>query len=193
MVPLNGSGYIGPFASKCCLFWYIENIVKVGREREKAMTYRERSNRWNVATSAISCMIWQYFSPTERGRVPFCSYSLIVWILPATVPASFGMWETGIQYKCLVSIYVFPEMKLCSLLTSKTEFYCAVSQFLQSYICERFIFSRIGLSILLRPNMWTDPGNIHINRSQTHECGNWTGLWLRFPEKKHINGILVAV
>ncbi len=26
-----------------------------------------------------------------------------------------------IQYKCLVPIYVFPEMKLCSLLISKTE------------------------------------------------------------------------
>jgi hypothetical protein len=26
-----------------------------------------------------------------------------------------------IQYKCLVSIYVFPDMKLCSLLISKTE------------------------------------------------------------------------
>jgi hypothetical protein len=28
------------------------------------------------------------------------------------------------------------------------------------------------LSILLQENMWTDPENI-INRSQTHECGNW--------------------
>ncbi len=26
-----------------------------------------------------------------------------------------------IQYKCLVPIYVFPEMKLCSILISKTE------------------------------------------------------------------------
>jgi hypothetical protein len=26
-----------------------------------------------------------------------------------------------IQYKCLVPIYVFPEMKLCSLVISKTE------------------------------------------------------------------------
>ncbi len=31
--------------------------------------------------------------------------------------------------------------------------------------------SRIRLPILLQENMWTDPGN--INRSQTHECGNW--------------------
>jgi hypothetical protein len=31
--------------------------------------------------------------------------------------------------------------------------------------------SVIGLPILLQENMWTDPGN--INRSQTHEYGNW--------------------
>ncbi len=33
--------------------------------------------------------------------------------------------------------------------------------------------SRIGLPILLQGNMWTHPGNIYVNRSQTHECGNW--------------------
>jgi hypothetical protein len=32
---------------------------------------------------------------------------------------------------------------------------------------------RISLPILLQENMWTDRGNIFINRSQTHECGNW--------------------
>ncbi len=31
---------------------------------------------------------------------------------------------------------------------------------------------RIGLPILLQGNMWTDTGNVCINRSQTHECGN---------------------
>ena len=44
-----------------------------------------------------------------------------------------------IQYKCLVPIYVFPEMKLRSLLISKTELYC-LPQLLHSYICERFIY-----------------------------------------------------
>jgi hypothetical protein len=37
-----------------------------------------------------------------------------------------------IKYKCLVPIYVFPEMKLCSLVISKTELECSVSQFLHS-------------------------------------------------------------
>jgi hypothetical protein len=38
--------------------------------------------------------------------------------------------------------------------------------------------SRIDLQILhilLQGNMWTDPGNMYINRSQIHECKNWEG------------------
>ncbi len=31
----------------------------------------------------------------------------------------------------------------------------------------------ICLPILLQENRWTDPGNGYIDRSQTHECGNW--------------------
>jgi hypothetical protein len=30
----------------------------------------------------------------------------------------------------------------------------------------------------------------YINRSQTHECGNWAA---QFPEKEYINGIFVAL
>jgi hypothetical protein len=36
-----------------------------------------------------------------------------------------------------------------------------------------FYTPTIGLPVLLQENMWTDPGNICINRSQTHECGKW--------------------
>jgi hypothetical protein len=32
-------------------------------------------------------------------------------------------------------------------------------------------FPTIRLPILLQENMWTDPENIYVNRSQTHECG----------------------
>ncbi len=45
-----------------------------------------------------------------------------------------------IQYKWQIPISVFPEVKLCRLLISKTEFYCSVSYFLHPYICERFIY-----------------------------------------------------
>jgi hypothetical protein len=53
-----------------------------------------------------------------------------------------------IQYKFLVPIYVFPEMKLLFVL-----FCCFV-------ICRDLYISRTGLPILLQGNMWTDPGNI---------------------------------
>ncbi len=41
--------------------------------------------------------------------------------------------------------------------------------------------------------MWTDPGNICINRSQTHACGNFWTEAAQFPEKEYINGIFLAV
>ncbi len=54
-----------------------------------------------------------------------------------------GRWErVRIQYKCLVPIDVFPEMKLQGLVISKTELYCSVSQFPHSCICEQFIYSQ---------------------------------------------------
>ncbi len=33
----------------------------------------------------------------------------------------------------------------------------------------------------------------YINRSQTHECGNWEIEAAQFPEKEFINGVFVAV
>jgi hypothetical protein len=39
-----------------------------------------------------------------------------------------------IRYKCWVPIYVFPEMKLCCLVISKTELECSVSLFPPMYL-----------------------------------------------------------
>ncbi len=75
-----------------------------------------------------------------------------------------------IQYKWLVPIYVFPEM---NLLFPKQN-YNALSPSSCTNISVRDLYiSRIGLPTLLQGNMWIDPGNIHINHSQKHECGNW--------------------
>jgi hypothetical protein len=61
------------------------------------------------------------------------------------------------QYKCLVSIYVFPEMKF---LFSKQN-YNVLSPSSNTHISVRDLYiSRIGLPILLQINKWTDPGNI---------------------------------
>jgi hypothetical protein len=62
-----------------------------------------------------------------------------------------------IQCTCLVPIYVFPEIKL---LFPKQN-YNVLSPSSCTPISVRDLYiSRIGLSILLQGNMWTNPGNI---------------------------------
>jgi hypothetical protein len=71
-----------------------------------------------------------------------------------------------IQYKCLVPIYVFPEMELLFLIQN----YNVLCPSNYTHICVRDLYiSRIGLPILLQGNMWTDPWE-YMNRSLTHEC-----------------------
>jgi hypothetical protein len=62
----------------------------------------------------------------------------------------------SIQYKCLVTIYVFPELKLLGLIISKTELLCFVSEFPQSCICERFIYPQDRCAYLT--NRQAEPG-----------------------------------
>ncbi len=62
-----------------------------------------------------------------------------------------------IQYKCLVPIYVFPEMIL--LFPKKNYNVLSPSSYTHIYVRDLYI-SKIGLPILLQGNMWTDPGNI---------------------------------
>ncbi len=63
-----------------------------------------------------------------------------------------------------------------------------------THISVRDLFnSRIGQSILLQPNLWTDPGNINHSQSHRHmnvEIGTEAA---QFPEKEYINGIFLAV
>ncbi len=64
-----------------------------------------------------------------------------------------------IQYKCLVPIYVFPEMKLCSLVFLKQN-YNVLSPDCYTHIpvtVRDLYISRIDLSILLQPNTVCKP------------------------------------
>jgi hypothetical protein len=90
------------------------------------------------------------------------------------IPFTTNEGTVRIQYKCLVPIYVFPEMKLCSFLISKTELKCSVSQFLHSYICERFLYFQ-DRSVYFSAAKYVDRFWEYINRSQTHDCRNWVG------------------
>ncbi len=70
-----------------------------------------------------------------------------------------------IHYKCLVLIYVFPEMKLLFLKQN----YNVLSPSSYTHISVQGLYiSRIGLPILLQEDMWTEPWK-YINRSQTQE------------------------
>ncbi len=62
-----------------------------------------------------------------------------------------------IIYKCLVPIYVFPEMKL--LLPKQNYNVLAPSSYTHISVRDLYI-SSICLPILLQGNMWTNPGNI---------------------------------
>jgi hypothetical protein len=86
---------------------------------------------------------------------------------PGTYAANEGL--VRIQYKYLVPIYVFPEMKPLFLKQN----YNVLSPSSYTHISVRDLYiSRIGLPILLQENMRTDPGNIEIaHRHMSVEIG----------------------
>jgi hypothetical protein len=91
-----------------------------------------------------------------------------------------------IQYKCLVPIYIFPEMKL--LFPKKKHNVLSLSSYTHISVRDLYI-SRIGLPILLCTDPWE-----YINVSHRHmyvEIG--TEAAHNSPEKEYKNGIFVAV
>jgi hypothetical protein len=72
----------------------------------------------------------------------------------------------NIQYKCRVPIYVFPEIKLCSLVISKNRIirFCLL-------IVREIYFQDLDRSVDTAAK-YVDRSWEYINRSQTHECRN---------------------
>ncbi len=91
-------------------------------------------------------------------------FCIVEWPLASIFLSSLALYPANegpvrIQYKCLVPIYIFPEMKL--LFPKQNYMYNVLSPSSYTHISVRdFYISRIGLPILLQGNMWTDPGNI---------------------------------
>ncbi len=140
----------------------------------------------------FSCSFWAWRRREERsgvqenprgvqksGKKHFC-YLAGLWqiVNSSYFPLKFLMldtmhvhcickWRAG-ENKCLVSIYVFPEMKL--LFPNRIIMSLSPSSYTQISVRDLYI-SRIGLPILLQGiygPIWE-----YINRSHTHECGNW--------------------
>jgi hypothetical protein len=87
--------------------------------------------------------------------IPPYMLNLFMIIYNPTHTANEG--PVRIQYKCLVPIYVFPEMKL--LFPKQNYNFLSPSSYTHISVRDLYI-SGIGLPILLQENMWTDPGNI---------------------------------
>ncbi len=87
-----------------------------------------------------------------------------------------------IIYKCMVPIYVFPEMKL--LFPKQNYNVLSPSSYTHLFVRDQYI-SRIGLLILLRRNMWSGP-ILGIYKSLT-DTWMWNWDWGRVIPRKGIH------
>jgi hypothetical protein len=85
----------------------------------------------------------------------FLSLQLAPTLSPVIYTTNEGPMR--IQYKCLVLIYVFPEMDL--LFPKQNYDVLSPSSYTRISVRDLYI-SGFDLPILLQENMWTDPGNI---------------------------------
>ncbi len=134
--------------------------------------------------SVINYGSGSYFLTSYSSGSGSGSKSQKVTVPTVPVPQHCNEGPVRIQYKCLVPIYVFLEMKLLfpeqnyNVLSPKSYRPISVRDFI--YFQERSAYSAAG--------KYVDWSWKYINRSQTHKCGNWD--WGRVIPRK---GIFLAV
>ncbi len=108
-------------------------------------------------------------------KPPWLLYHIGIFLIKPWAPTPYSWactandWPVRIQYKCLVPVYVFPEMKL---LFPKHRVIIFCFQFPHAYICERFIYFQ-DRPAYSAAGKYVDRSWKYINCTQTHECGNW--------------------
>ncbi len=100
-----------------------------------------------------------------------------------------GRWESNINV--WFPFYVFSEMKLCAApLFIKQNYNVLSSNSYTDISVGDLYISRIGLAILLQPNMWIPGKYKSFHRHMNVEIGTEAA---QCPEKECINGIFIAV
>ncbi len=123
---------------------------------------------------------------TRKNQWPTTSYSLIsssqLVCYTADTLQMKGPWEpnTNVWFPFMYSY------KWNCYFQNRIIMFCfLVPTFI--YLWEIYIYFLDRSAYSAAENMWSDPGNVCINRLQTHECGNWD--WGRAIPRKGVHNM----
>jgi hypothetical protein len=131
------------------------------RERQKQKLFTTPCKKVNVRNYSPCCVVAQNAGKSVRGEIS--SWGFFKYCVGITAKTTYTYVNLTIPLvancKCLVPIYVFPEMKLCALLFPKQNV-LSPNFHNHLYICEWFIYSQDRFAYFAAPNRLTEPGSI---------------------------------